>query len=375
MLIATLFSAPSATVLAHYIGNYAWLAMVMVVFAALTVALLPTRQQRVLGERTPWWWPLFLGCSLCAVSVAFFFVYPVVNAQLPGRGSDRDDALNLAASALLQGDFPYAATTYLGNPVTPLPGAILMSLPFVALGNSAYQALFWLLAWGWAVGRVAVSGVLAVVGGGLVLLSPESLRETLSGGDLLVNGVYVCLSAAWLAHTALSARTTSMRLLVAAALFGLALASRPNFAVMWPITLACIARSAGLRSGVLAALVSVAAFLAVTVPVYVWNPAGFSPLHIVSKIGFSSIPGSGVLIPLISGVVAVWLAIITHRDRMMWDCALAGYTPFLLMAIFASVDAGALTAFGLGYGLCALPFLGWAVAARQHEQQRVSASA
>ena len=209
---------------------------------------------------------------------------------------------------------------------------------------------------------------------GMVLLSPESFRETLSGGDLLVNGAYVCLSAAWLAHEARSYPTTSRWLLIAAAFFGVALASRPNFAVVWPITLACVARSAGLRSGMWAALASASALLAVTVPVYLWNPADFSPLHVASKANFSFIPHSGVIIALGSGLMALWLASISHKGRMMWDCAVACYTPFLLMAAMASVDAGAARPFGLGYGLCALPFLGWAVAARHYEQPRVNLS-
>ena len=54
----------------------------------------------------------------------FVVVYPRVNTTTPGRGSDRDEALNLAATELLDGRYAYYPATYLGNPISPLPGAI-----------------------------------------------------------------------------------------------------------------------------------------------------------------------------------------------------------------------------------------------------------
>jgi len=75
---------------------------------------------------------------------AFIVLYPVARSGLFGPGSDRDDALNVALQALLSGHYPYYAQTYLGNPPTPMPGALLLALPFFALGTSAWQNLFWL---------------------------------------------------------------------------------------------------------------------------------------------------------------------------------------------------------------------------------------
>ena len=63
-----------------------------------------------------------------------------------GGGSDSDDALNLATRALLHGEYPYRIRTYLGSPATYLPGSLLLAVPFVLLGNAAYQDLFWLAA-------------------------------------------------------------------------------------------------------------------------------------------------------------------------------------------------------------------------------------
>ena len=81
--------------------------------------------------------------SLVLLAVAFGVIYPIANRGVSG-GSDRDEALNIAAAALWRGENPYYQRTYLGNVVSPLPGAILLAEPFVAIGNSAYGNLFWL---------------------------------------------------------------------------------------------------------------------------------------------------------------------------------------------------------------------------------------
>ena len=87
-------------------------------------------------------WLVLLASVL--VAVAFLVVYPIANTHAAGAGSDDDDALNLGAMALLAGRFPYAHTTYLGNVLHHLPGAFILATPFVALGTSALQNLFWL---------------------------------------------------------------------------------------------------------------------------------------------------------------------------------------------------------------------------------------
>src|SRR5882724_2182705 len=75
----------------------------------------------------------------------FLVVYPMANSGKFGGGSDTDEAITLAATNLLYGKYPYYARTYLGNPIDPLPGAILLSIPFVLLRNEGYQNLFWMI--------------------------------------------------------------------------------------------------------------------------------------------------------------------------------------------------------------------------------------
>ncbi|MCA1701797.1 MAG: hypothetical protein LC808_00410, partial [Actinobacteria bacterium] len=84
------------------------------------------------------------GLFLVAVTAIFVLGYPEANVHVLGAGSDRDDGLNQSAREILRLSYPYTERTYLGNEITSLPGAILVSTPFVVLGSSAYQNLFWL---------------------------------------------------------------------------------------------------------------------------------------------------------------------------------------------------------------------------------------
>ena len=141
--------------------------------------------------------------SFAGLLAAFFWVYPMVNTSAPGAGSDRDDALNLAAGALLHGRFPYSQRTYLGDLITPMPGAVLLAAPFVLLGTSAWQNLFWLPALYLAGRRLLADPRLALLLWWSVLgLSPAVLQELVSGGDLLSNALYVPLLVLWTARPA-----------------------------------------------------------------------------------------------------------------------------------------------------------------------------
>src|SRR5262245_14897772 len=81
---------------------------------------------------------------LGALVVLFAVGYPLANSGRFGRGSDRDEAMNLAATELLHGRYPYYPRTYTGNQISPLPGAVVLAVPAMLLGNTAYQNLFWL---------------------------------------------------------------------------------------------------------------------------------------------------------------------------------------------------------------------------------------
>ena len=65
-----------------------------------------------------------------------------------GRGRRRRPrgGVRVALTELASGRYPYTATTYLGNPITPLPGALLLAAPFWwVTGSAAWQNVAWTL--------------------------------------------------------------------------------------------------------------------------------------------------------------------------------------------------------------------------------------
>jgi len=45
--------------------------------------------------------------------------------------------------AMFDGKYPYYETSFLGNPISPMPGALLIALPFYVLGWTALQNIVW----------------------------------------------------------------------------------------------------------------------------------------------------------------------------------------------------------------------------------------
>lgn len=295
-----------------------------------------------------------------AIAVAFVFAFPAFNAQVPGQGSDRDDALNVAVNALLAGQYPYDRTTYLGNPVTPLPGALLLATPFVLLGNAAYQAVFWLVAWCAAVFR-AKPGASTALLASAVACSPEALRETLTGGDFLANGIYVVLAIWLLACTFDGHVRPRWHRSAAALLLAVALASRPHFSLVLPVVAAAIAHGHGTPRALLAVGCLSLVAAAICVPFYLYAPDGFSPLHVASKLAVPGRPDVAPLLGLASITMSFALAWRCRADQLFARCALACALPVVMLMATSWVATGVFNVQLLAYLVCAAPFIGLAL--------------
>jgi hypothetical protein len=94
-----------------------------------------------LNERAAMWLSVL---TFAGLAMLFAVTYPIANTHVPGTGSDDDDALNIAVAELIHGHHPYYQLTYLGNLIHHFAGAFLLATPFVLLGTSALQNLFWL---------------------------------------------------------------------------------------------------------------------------------------------------------------------------------------------------------------------------------------
>src|ERR1700757_4608186 len=130
-----------------------------------------------------WFLLLFL-----ALKTAFAILYPISLKHTLNIGSDREDALRVELLAVHHHQYPYDARTFLGNPPTPLPGAMLLAAPFFALGHIAWQNFLWLaLFFFFAVRffrhRATALFYLAV----FLLFAPAHLSDFTSGGDYLTN--------------------------------------------------------------------------------------------------------------------------------------------------------------------------------------------
>lgn len=293
--------------------------------------------------------------SLVVLAVLFFVLYPHANSHVPGVGSDRDDAADMGAHALLRGQWPYHGRTYLGGTISQLPGLLLLAVPFVALGHSAYAAFFWLpvlfaLLWNLrAEGRVAL--LLAWLA---LIASPVLVREVVTGGDLLANTISVMV-AVWLIALALE-RHHRWRLVFAGLFMGFVLSSRLNFLfVLLPLA-AFAWKRYGIRR-VLEFLVPTAVSMAaVTLPFWVGR-ASFPPLtssdHLSAFDG--SLPGGQSLVIAIALVVAIGFALAAPPRLGSVFAQAAAVQAFFIVAVgvHEAVQAGSLDLTDLtpGYGL------------------------
>lgn len=351
---------PSLSVVERFLGPPWALAYVLTGLAylvALALYGLP-RLPFLLGERAARW---LMAATLLALLVAFLLVYPVADSGIVGGGSDRDDALNLAARELWQGRSPYYPRTYLENPISPLPGSVLLALPFVFLGNSAYQNLFWLGAFFLVASRHLRDGrsALAMLWTVLVL-SPAVLNELVTGGDLLANALF-CTVFTLLFVTTAAGTDALWKRVGAAILFGVSLSSRANFLLVLPIAAAWLARKKGLGVAFSFAGVAALAFAGITLPFWLYDPAGFSPLHTANKLaGFNDwIPYSGSLALGLSVAIALGLASWRSEGslaELLQRCAVAQAVPVVLLVGLSSLHAGSLDLVPIGYGLSFLTF-------------------
>lgn len=288
-------------------------------------------------------------CTLLAVAL-FFVIHPVIDEAGIQIGlvqigaSDTDDAIDIGVSALLNGSNPYRNTTFLGNPLTPLPGAFLLATPFYLLQNSALQNLFWIGLFAFLFAkdtkRPGSASTMLIL---LLLGSPCVLYRIVQGGDYFSNNIYilVALLAMW------RAKPESLISWISAALFaGIAYASRPNFLFLGPMMLIFLSRKTSWLHSLRGHAVAGMVFCLLVLPFWLTDPAHFSPLHLAGKVEFGGFgPLLKWLVPLTGLLLSVWFG---RRGDVTDDYALFRYA-FCIQALmvfvvmlFASVYTGRL---------------------------------
>jgi len=313
-------------------------------------------------------WTLVVTC-VAAMTAAFVIAYPKAQARAAeGTGSDADDALNIAARRLVAGEYPYAERTYLDHPISPLPGAVLLAVPFHLLGNAAYQNVFWMIVY-FAIAIHVLGDVrpAALHLAMLSALSPGIPYQTVVGMDWITNAIYVMAGMHLL--LVIDARRRPAIGAAAAVFLGLTLSSRANFVLVVPILVAAMGARFGWRVALRQAGIAVAAAVAVTAPFYFWSPSEFSPLHTTNILqnldGF--VPYASVLI--VGAAIAASVMLATHDSSRDPVGAYRNSALVQMIPVFAGFGVGLIAPAGpdrpfLSYGAFFAVFGSLAVVAR-----------
>lgn len=293
------------------------------------------------------------------------YVYPIANSGRFGGGGDIDDAMIIGATEIIHGHYPYYKQTYLGGLLSPMPGTILLSVPFVFLNLLPYQNIFWLSALFLAVRSNLKSGVYALsLLLTILLFSPTFYQVLVTGSDHISNSIYVIIGMWFMVRAVTDPASSIWQRLWPTVLLGVGLSSRSNFLLLMPLLFSVLAQNAGWKDALKYVALALAVFLTVTGPFWIYDPAGFSPLVVQSiKINsFESIlPYSGIIIP----ATAVTLSLALSWMKMGKDCAVffrnaAIVQLFVLLftSILFAVKSGEFTLFmgTAGYGLFTLFF-------------------
>jgi hypothetical protein len=232
--------------------------------AVICVVLVTMPMWAPIIERQRWKPLLTLWIGMLAL---YAILHPMAEHRvLEGLGSDSEDALRIAAAELAAAHYPYYARTYLGGPITPLPGAVLLAMPFYYLNKVGLQNV--------------VCGELG------------SLDQFAVGGDYVTNLWYVIVACLCFIRSQSDGK--SYVRLLCGVLLGLSMSSRPIYPLVFlPLLIAYLKQEQGVRRTIIALSIPTIVMTAVTLPFYLYDASSFSPLHIQHKLDFLSPRAAG----------------------------------------------------------------------------------
>ncbi len=245
---------------------------------ALFHKVIAKRFQTRISESQATWLAVFTVLTLFVmITVAFL----ISDSGRIGGGGDRHEALTVAVDELIRGRYPYTPEVYTGLPITPGPGAIFLAIPFVLIGNVAYQSVFWIgVAYlmfrsYFSDGRKALLLLWT-----LLALAPVVLQQLVTGSDLITNALYLLIFMWLFSADAEGSFDRRGRGLIASILLGIGLASRLNYLLLAPLIFAMVVRGKGWKQGIIYSLIAGATLAVITLPFYFYDKGGFSPLHV-----------------------------------------------------------------------------------------------
>jgi len=315
----------------------------------LSILWVLSRMKKYLTSKT-----CLLGLLVMFVSmlVAYVVIHPHIDTdgfRLAGinfGSSDADDAIDVAISECMEGRYPYYAKTFLGNPITPMPGALLLALPFYYFGDSAIQNIFWLAIFFTIIGvyhrSVLIPSILALF---VFCISPNVIYQVFQGGDYISNAIYV-LTFCVLLLESVRLRRPFWHSMLWALLLGIGLSSRMNFGIIIPLVFFNLMKASSVKEAFILLAITFVSFCSITVPFFLYDPTGFSPLHTANKLsmngGYRYAP---LVLPVIAGILSVVLAMrckIYLLSVFMRDVAVVQIVLMVGGLILASLSAGTL---------------------------------
>jgi hypothetical protein len=312
---------------------------------------------------TGWFLALFL-----LLTTAFTVIYPKSLKQPLNARSDREDALRVELTAVLHHQNPFEARTFLRNPPTPLPGAMLLAAPFFAIGHIAWQnflwyMLFFLFSIRFFRYRATALFFLTI----FLLLSPADLSDFTSGGDYLTNFFYVAIALSLFVVSL----DRSLHLSILAALFlGVTLSSRAVYVfALIPLLAYLVQRTSRSRALGLFTVILFASAV-VTLPILAPHPVTklLQELNQTSAGKLHFIPDAlrpRWTLPLFAAMLAS-IAFFVRVDLPRLFLFLSAAN-FVMLAPFVLTFAAHGLWQRLSYlAVCCLPFVLWALARYEH---------
>lgn len=222
--------------------------------------------------------------------IAYWLIHPIIDIDGLTLGnftfgaSDSDNAIDLFIEEFSSGRYPYSAKTFLNNPITPMPGTIILSLPFYILGHSGLQNIFWLCVLLFFMSKKMKNQAGASIASlAFLLMSPVILYQVVQATDYLANSIYVLIALVSVYESLTAPHVSYSRMLFACVFLGVALTSRLNFLLILPLlTLQLFFQTNILRvcGGLFITLLT---SLSLVYP-FLGKDSLFSPLHTHSKI-------------------------------------------------------------------------------------------
>lgn len=242
---------------------------------------------------------------LIAMVAVFFlealFLYPIADGRKAiHSGSDEDDAIIVAADQMRALHFPYAQKTYLGGPISPGPGWIMLNIPAIKVHLYALQGPLLLALLAWMLRRRSAREAFLFVA---VLLFCPAIHLLISNGSDLV-----ALSAAFMLFGVSVYQQRSLFACIGwSVLLGFVATARINLIAV-PVAMLCMRKDWKTARAWMETAIAVMTAACLHAAFYLHAPSEYAPFHLIAKgrMFLDAVPLLAVLLPLVLVVFVLW---------------------------------------------------------------------